>query len=113
MIEHITKTDVLNALQIGQENAQPMVLLVKRMTGEDATEGVKRHVRELIHDLRLEGHHICAHPAHGGYFIAQSADELNETCKFLTDRALTTLRQVAAMKRVSLPDLYGQMNLPT
>jgi hypothetical protein len=31
---------------------------------------------------------------------------------FLYHRAMTSLKQVAAMKRVSLPDFRGQLNLP-
>jgi hypothetical protein len=75
-------------------------------------EHYARVARQLISELRNEGHHVCAHPS-AGYFIAETADELDATCKFLTDRALSSLKQVAAMKRVSMPDLYGQLNLPT
>jgi hypothetical protein len=35
------------------------------------------------------------------------------TCNFLYDRAMTSLRQIATMRRVSLPDLRGQLHLPT
>lgn len=73
---------------------------------------VERRIRSLIEDLRLEGHHICAHPT-TGYFIAATEQELQTTCEFLYQRAMTSLRQVAAMKRISLPDLRGQLHLPT
>ncbi len=73
---------------------------------------IERQARELIVQLRLDGHHVCAHPSRG-YFLAESPDELDQTCEFLYSRAMTSLKQVAAMKRVSLPDLRGQLHLPT
>lgn len=72
----------------------------------------ERQVRKVIEQLRMDGHHICAHPS-TGYHLAASPEELDHTCLFLHERAMTTLKQVAAMKRVSLPDLRGQLNLPT
>ncbi len=72
----------------------------------------QRHLRELVVELRIEGHHICAHPSRG-YYMAANGDELDETCQHLHSRAMTSLRQVSAMKRVSLPDLVGQLNLRT
>ena len=57
-------------------------------------------------------HHICAHPG-TGYFMAETPEELNETCKFLVDRSMTTLTQVSRMKRIALPDLHGQLHLKT
>ena len=75
-------------------------------------EARKRRVRKLIEELRREGHHICATPA-DGYFIAACTEELQQTCMFLYQRSMTSLTQVAAMKRVSLPDLEGQLKLRT
>lgn len=72
----------------------------------------ERDLRHLVVELRLQGHHVCAHPAHG-YYIAANDEELTESLKYLTDRAMSSLRQVAAMKRVSMPDLFGQLHLPT
>jgi hypothetical protein len=74
--------------------------------------GIERQVRKLIQELRTEGFHICGTPD-TGYFMAENADELDRTCMFLYARAMTTLRQIARMKKVSLPDLRGQLKLPT
>ncbi len=71
-----------------------------------------RELRQLVTALREDGHHVCAHP-NTGYFLAESADELSETLRFLHHRAMSTLKQMAAMNRVSLPDLLGQLHLPT
>lgn len=79
---------------------------------DDMRNSVERNLRDLVVQLRMAGHHVCAHPS-SGYYMAASADELDATCTFLFDRAMTSLSQVAAMKRVSLPDLRGQLQLPT
>jgi hypothetical protein len=72
----------------------------------------ERDLRVIVTELRLEGQHICAHPSHG-YYIAETPDELDETIAFLRNRALSGLRQIAAMNRISMPDLCGQLHLQT
>lgn len=68
-----------------------------------------RHLRKLVHELReKEGHHIGAHPARG-YFIAETPEELDVCCEFLRARAMTSLKDIAAMRRMSLPELMGQL----
>jgi len=79
---------------------------------EQMRNSVERSLRDLVVQLRLAGHHICAHPS-SGYYMAETPEELDATCTFLFDRAMTSLSQVAAMRRVSLPDLRGQLQLPT
>lgn len=111
----ITEAQVLTELShhIGRDNGIHVRELVRRITGQiEAFEPLERKVREVVVELRMQGHHICAHPAHG-YFMAVDAQELNETCHFLYERAMTSLSQVARMKQVSLPDLRGQLHLPT
>lgn len=122
----ITKTHVLQVLSrhVGRSKGITIVNLVRDVLAlndanthanrepRGSAENYQRAVRHRVTELRTEGHHVCAHPT-SGYYMAADADELNECCKFLTDRAMCGLRQVAAMKRVSVPDLYGQLNLPT
>lgn len=71
----------------------------------------ERRLRHTIVALRRAGHAIGGMPA-TGYFLATSDDELIATCEFLYGRAMTSLTQVAALKRVALPDLRGQLRLP-
>jgi hypothetical protein len=71
----------------------------------------ERRLRQIIEQLRLAGHPIGAHPS-TGYFLARTADELVDTCEFLYSRAMTSLRQVAAMNRGALPELRGQLRMP-
>lgn len=111
----INHSTVLRALarHIGRHNGAHIDQLVAEITGGDGTEPCQqRHVRLVILELRTEGHHICGHPA-TGYFIAESPEELDATCEFLYQRALASLRQISAMKHIALPDLRGQLKLPT
>lgn len=104
----VTKRQVLDELvrHVGRENGIHMRDLVARITGSMLTsEALERKVRELIVELRAEKHQICAHPANG-YYLAANTKEVNETCKFLLDRAVTTVNQVAAMKNREAPDLH-------
>jgi len=106
--------DVLIALSrhIGKERGARAESLVAQITGGHSCPACERRLRELITELRLQGHHICAHPK-SGYYVAATEDELNATCEFLYERAMTSLKQIAMMKNISLPDLRGQLHLPT
>lgn len=111
----ITPAQVLTELShhIGQANGIHVRDLVQRITGQQTTcEPQERKVRQIVTELRMDGHHICAHPALG-YFMAATPEELNDTCEFLYDRAMTSLTQVSRMKNIALPDLRGQLHLPT
>ncbi len=114
MNELLCKDAVLSALSrhLGKDNGVSANALVIEICGLYATTATERQLRKLIEVLRREGHHICGHPAEG-YYIAANEAELLRTCSFLHDRAMTTLAQVAAMRRVSLPDLRGQLRLNT
>lgn len=112
MPERITRADVLRALSrhIGRSSGVTAARLAREITGVAADDYTLRCLRHQIEELRREGHHICAHPG-WGYFIARDADELTATCEFLYQRAMCSLAQIAAMQRVSLPDLRGQLRL--
>ena len=110
----ITPERVLQVLSrhIGADRGVGIAQLTREVTGEPACSASERAVRSAIVELRRAGQHVCAHPS-TGYFIAESEEELVRTCAYLYDRALCSLEQVAAMRRVSLPDLRGQLRLPT
>lgn len=98
---------------IGKNNgikATDLVAEINRHIGAKVCN--ERDLRSVVERMREEGHHICAHPS-SGYFIAANSNELDVTCEFLQSRALRSLKQIAAMRRVSMPTLFGQMNLPT
>ncbi|MCZ7655553.1 MAG: hypothetical protein M5R42_16810 [Rhodocyclaceae bacterium] len=48
-----------------------------------------------------------------GYYIAASGEELEATCQFLRSRAMHSLVLESRLRNVPLPDLIGQMKLPT
>lgn len=84
--------------------------LVQELTRRAHYPAAERHLRNVVEQLRLEGYPVCAHPSHGYYLAASDAD-LQLTCDYLHSRAMKSLRQIAAMRRVSLPDLLGQLRL--
>lgn len=104
---------VLAALSrhIGEDKGVSAGALVTEITGELALTDQTRRLRKTIHELRMQGYHVCGHPS-CGYFMARTEAELNRTCLFLHHRAISSLAQAAAMKNVSLPDLKGQLHLP-
>ncbi len=85
--------------------------LVQEIAGLYACSADERRLRTVIEQLRRDGHGICGTPE-TGYFVAASDAELVHTCNFLYARAMTSLAQIAAMRRVTLPDLRGQLRLP-
>jgi hypothetical protein len=97
--------------RLGARNGATAAALVWAVTGRPSTAAEERRLRAVVEALRCEGRRICADPSHG-YYLAETEDELIGTCEWLYSRAMTTLRQVAAMRRVSLPDLRGQLRLP-
>ncbi|WP_153116050.1 helix-turn-helix domain-containing protein [Rhodocyclus tenuis] len=72
----------------------------------------QRGVRTAITDLRMDGVAVCGHPR-SGYYIAENAAELEETCRFLDNRALHSLTLASRLRRVPLADLLGQLKLRT
>lgn len=72
----------------------------------------ERHIRELVTQLRMDGTAICGVPR-SGYYIAATADELEETCAFLRSRAMRSLVLESRLRRIPLPDLLGQLTLPS
>lgn len=71
-----------------------------------------RNLRTIISDLREDGHAICGTPR-DGYFIAATSDEWETTRKFIVGRAMHGLRWVSRVEKIALPDLLGQLHVPT
>lgn len=114
-MSEISTTAVLQALShhIGADNGVPVTTLAREALNHMLTTPAdERAVRSAIVDLRRQGQHVCAHPS-TGYFMAANEAELQRSCAYLFDRAMCSLEQVAAMRKVSLPDLRGQLRLPT
>lgn len=109
----ITPDTVLAALvrRVGPANGASVRQLASEILGTPSGAGDERLLRKVVEQLRSEGHPVCATPEEG-YHHAANAEDLQRTCVYLTRRAVTTLRQVAAMKRIALPDFFGQLGLP-
>ena len=109
----ITPDTVLHALvrRVGPANGATVRQLASAILGTPSDPGDERLLRKVIEQLRNDGHPVCGTPEEGYHHAADAAD-LERTCVFLTKRAVTSLRQVAAMRRISLPDFYGQLGLP-
>jgi DNA-binding transcriptional ArsR family regulator len=71
-----------------------------------------RVLRHHISDLREDGQAVCGTPK-DGYYIAATAEELEETCRFIRRRSLHGLRMESQMRKIPLTDLLGQLHLPT
>lgn len=110
----IDKDTVLAALSrhIGRANGITARDLVVKITGRADTPAATRRLRYVIEELREEGHHVCGHPS-TGYYIAADDQDVLATCEFLYSRAMTSLRQICRMRRVSMPDIRGQLRLDT
>lgn len=111
----ITPESVLQVLSrhIGADAGIGVTRLVQEVTDSLLVRASdERAVRTAVVALRKQGHHVCAHPG-TGYFLAATEDELLRCCDHLYDRAMCSLEQVSAMRNVSLPDLRGQLRLPT
>lgn len=108
----LTPEAVLDFLHdhVGKANGLTAREIVVAMCGFGTALG-ERRLRKVIVALRAHGHPIGADPRHG-YFVAENAEELDASCEFLYERAMTSLQQICAMRKVSLPELRGQLDLP-
>jgi len=100
----------------GPEHCITMTALHHAVTGETVIPWKRydqsRLTRALVEELRREGAPI-AHRAggRGGYFWARSDAELADTVAWFHARALASLRQEAALKRIGLDALCAQLQM--
>lgn len=103
-MQPITTDQLLSSLSHhkGQAKGIHVRELAMQVYGELTVTGAQeRAVRKLVNDLRMEGHPVCAHPAHG-YFIAECQADLDHTINFLHARAMSSLLAVSRLKRISI-----------
>lgn len=103
-----TKHDLLAVLShhIGRANGADVEALAVQLDTN------ARHVRALVSELRLDGIAISATPG-TGYYIAATADDVERSCAFLRARAMHSLTLEARLRKITLPDLIGQLHLRT
>ncbi|WP_049764595.1 hypothetical protein [Thioalkalivibrio sulfidiphilus] len=100
----------------GPDDPISMTALNAAITGETVIPWRRydqsRITRSLITELRQEGHAIAHKPgAGGGYYMARNEDELKDTAAWFRKRAMSSLRQEAALRRISLGALIEQYQL--
>lgn len=103
-----TAHDLLTVLarHVGRDNGIQVKYLADELGITD------REVRKLVSDLRMSGHAVCGHPR-DGYYIAETPEEMEETCQFLRNRALHSLQLESRLRNIPMPDLLGQLHVPT
>lgn len=78
--------------------------------GLEGEQGMRR-MRTVISELRETGVAIAGLPE-TGYFVATTADELDDFCiRFLESRALHSLKLSSRLRRIPLAQLCGQLLL--
>jgi len=72
-----------------------------------------RDLRFAVARLRRLGWPICSSCSRRrpGYYLARHGEELERFCQRLTARGLKSLSQAAALRRLGLPELLGQLAL--
>jgi hypothetical protein len=72
-----------------------------------------RRLRKILTAMRHEGVPICSASTTdgGGYYLAQAGSELEDYLARLHGRALRILVQEARLRKITLPELLGQMRL--
>lgn len=111
----ITRTSVIETLSrhIGRERGVRVDRLVAEITGELLPDPAgERRVRSIISELREEGMPICARPE-TGYYLAETAEDVEECCRFLRSRAMHSLVLESRLRKIPLPELLGQLRLET
>lgn len=86
------------------------------ITGEELARQVGLHwrlCREVMKSL-IETHHCRIGSAPGrppGYFIIETPEEAEATYETLKGQGLSTLKRAAVIRRVSLRELFGQLQM--
>ena len=97
----------------GPDNCILMAEIFVRITGSHIIPNRRtdqtRMVRTIIKELREEGHPIGIKAgSSGGYFIARTDEELKKTIEIFHNRAISSLKQEAALKRIGFNELLEQ-----
>jgi len=103
------------ARHVGKSHMIGMGELYERVFGESWDHRINdtRRLRVLVTDLRGQGVPIVSISAHtgGGYYLASAGSELSGYCRRLRNQALKKLVMEANLRKMSLPELMGQMAL--
>lgn len=72
-----------------------------------------RRLRKIITEVRRDGTPLASSPSRygGGYYYASAGSECMDYCDKLRKQALRKLAMEAKIRKVSLPELVGQLRL--
>lgn len=101
---------------VGRDNAIGMGELYEIVFDEPWANRINdtRRLRQIITELRRQGRPICSYcsSSGGGYYLARMrSSEMREYLERLRQRALKALVLEAKMRKMSLPELLGQLQL--
>ncbi|WP_076591996.1 hypothetical protein [Herminiimonas arsenitoxidans] len=103
---HHQLLEILSRSHIGGSNSIGGPALASQL-------GVKpRTVRAMVLKLRENAIAVCGSPEIG-YFIAETPEEVDATCKLLEQHGLHQLHVASRMRKTTLPELLGQLHLNT
>lgn len=106
---------VVLSKHIGKSNSIRMADLYREVFGEEPKDNIQttRIIRRLITELRKEGVPICSSMKsdNGGYYLANAGSELEDYLKRLRRRALRALSVEAKLRKMTLPQLIGHIQL--
>lgn len=110
------KVDDLLQQHLGNDNCILMNEIYVSITGGHIIPNRRydqtRIIRSIIKDLREDGRPIGIKPgSNGGYFTARNDEELESTIRLFHGRAMSSLKQEAALKRISFSELLEQYEL--
>ena len=100
---------------VGPENKIGMGALYRQVFETDFNHRINdtKALRNLITELRAEGLAVmsdCSSTG-AGYWVAASQSEITDYCNRMQSRALGILRRAAAIKKISLPEYLGQVQM--
>lgn len=99
----------------GRENCIGMGELWRKVFRRAYTHRINDtdQLRIIIRRLRRRGEPICStcDKTNPGYYLAETPKELAEFAERHRKRGLTSLAQAAALLKIGLPELLGQLQL--
>ena len=111
------KGEIMSVLSehVGRERAIGMGELYEKVFNELWQNRINdtRRLRQLITELRRKGKPICSASTSegGGYYLPAVGQELDQYCQRRRMKALKELSIEAKIRKISLPELLGQMAL--
>ena len=111
------KTRLLMSMMghVGKANAIGMGELYQKAFQSDWNHRINdtRALRKILTQIRREGVPICSScdRSGGGYWIASAGSDLETHCKKMRTRALKILAAEACIRKMTLAELFGQLQL--